>query len=172
MDGDAFLLRHWYQKIVLSLLVSRMVDMLLPKGIPYYQPSNFFFSSSVLADIVGTCTWGEIDALILVAQYEAELRKPDALLKHRDRLPTTIQGAIRLCPLLGERYLWVVSLCIMQDTPDKHTQIQRMDLIHQSAAICITAAVGSDANAGLPGSISTADQATAQYQSGVHSASE
>lgn len=39
----------------------------------------------------------------------------------------------------------------MQDTPDKHTQIQQMDRIYQEAAFCIVAAVGMDANAGLPG---------------------
>lgn len=56
-----------------------------------------------------------------------------------------------MCALLGERYLWVDSLCIMQDTPDKHTQIQQMDLIYQGAVFCIVAAAGRDANAGLPG---------------------
>ena len=39
----------------------------------------------------------------------------------------------------------------MQDTPDKHTQIQQMDLIYQSAAFCIVAAAGRDGHAGLPG---------------------
>ena len=39
----------------------------------------------------------------------------------------------------------------MQDTPDKHTQIQQMDRIYQEAAFCIVAAVGMGANAGLPG---------------------
>jgi hypothetical protein len=53
--------------------------------------------------------------------------------------------------MLGERYLWVDSLCIMQDTIDKHDQIQQMDRIYQEAVLCIVAAAGRDANAGLPG---------------------
>jgi hypothetical protein len=53
--------------------------------------------------------------------------------------------------MLGERYLWVDSLCIMQDTADKHDQIQQMDRIYQEAVLCIVAAAGRDANAGLPG---------------------
>ncbi|KAI8930938.1 hypothetical protein NX059_011953 [Plenodomus lindquistii] len=96
-------------------------------------------------------TWGKVDPLVLLAKNESELRKNGALLFHKERLPTTILDAIRLCALLGERYLWVDSLCIMQDTIDKHTQIQQMDLIYQNAALCIVAAAGRDANAGLPG---------------------
>lgn len=64
-------------------------------------------------------------------------------------MPVTIQDAISLCAQLGERYLWVDSLCIVQDTPDKHSQIQQMDQIYHNAALCIVAATGRDANAGL-----------------------
>jgi hypothetical protein len=39
----------------------------------------------------------------------------------------------------------------MQDTVDKHDQIQQMDKIYQNALLCIVAAAGRDANAGLPG---------------------
>ena len=39
----------------------------------------------------------------------------------------------------------------MQDTADKHDQIQKMDEIYQNAALTIVAAAGKDANAGLPG---------------------
>jgi hypothetical protein len=53
--------------------------------------------------------------------------------------------------MLGVQYLWVDSLCIMQDTVDKHDQIQQMDKIYQEALLCIVAAAGRDANAGLPG---------------------
>lgn len=39
----------------------------------------------------------------------------------------------------------------MQDTVDKHDQIHQMDKIYQNAVLCIVAAAGRDANAGLPG---------------------
>lgn len=88
---------------------------------------------------------------MLLKENDAELRKQGALLRHASRLPQTIQDAIKLCRLLGERYLWVDSMCIQQDTTDKHDQIQQMDRIYQNAALCIVAAAGSHANVGLPG---------------------
>lgn len=39
----------------------------------------------------------------------------------------------------------------MQDTRDKHSQIQQMDRVYYNAAWCIVAASGRDANAGLAG---------------------
>lgn len=88
---------------------------------------------------------------MLLAHNETELRKKGALNDHKARLPATIQDAINLCARLGERYLWVDSLCIVQDTPDKHSQIQRMDQIYLNAGLCIVAAAGRDANTGLAG---------------------
>jgi len=52
----------------------------------------------------------------------------------------------------GEKYLWVDSLCIVQDDADiKHVQIQNMDMIYRSAFAVIVAAYGGNAHAGLPG---------------------
>jgi hypothetical protein len=54
--------------------------------------------------------------------------------------------------MIGERYLWVDSLCIVQDDPqEKHGQIANMDAIYGNAILTINAAAGQDANAGLPG---------------------
>lgn len=68
------------------------------------------------------------------------------------QLPQTIVDAIAVVQALGERYLWVDSLCIMQDQDeDKMPQIQCMDLIYARAVFTIVAASGEDAYAGLPG---------------------
>jgi hypothetical protein len=96
-------------------------------------------------------TWGKIDPLVLLKENEVELRKEGALTTYKSRLPVTIQDSISLCRMLGFRYLWCDSLCIMQDTADKHDQIQQMDRIYNEAVLCIVAAAGRDANAGLPG---------------------
>lgn len=96
-------------------------------------------------------TWGKVDPLVLKKDNESDLRQEGALNKYKSKLPVTIQDAIALCRTLGERFLWVDSLCIMQDTVDKHDQIQQMDRIYQEAALTIIAAAGRDANAGLPG---------------------
>ena len=53
---------------------------------------------------------------------------------------------------LGERYLWVDSLCIIQDNPhDKNAQMSHTDAIYSSAFVTIAAASGSHADAGLAG---------------------
>ncbi|KAF4631732.1 hypothetical protein G7Y89_g6392 [Cudoniella acicularis] len=53
---------------------------------------------------------------------------------------------------LGLRYLWVDSLCIIQDDDETHDrQISQMDRIFHSASFTIVAAHGSNAHAGLPG---------------------
>jgi Heterokaryon incompatibility protein (HET) len=67
-------------------------------------------------------------------------------------LPTTISDAIELVCRLGERFLWVDSLCILQDSEeDKLQQISRMSSIYEQALITIIAASATDANGGLPG---------------------
>lgn len=51
-----------------------------------------------------------------------------------------------------ERYLWVDSLCIMQDDAEnKHDQIALMDVIYQEAILTIVAVSGKNAGVGLPG---------------------
>jgi len=67
-------------------------------------------------------------------------------------LPATIIDSIRLVQQLGERYLWIDALCIIQDSlEDKVDQIHIMDLIYSRATFTICAAGGDSARAGLPG---------------------
>lgn len=66
----------------------------------------------------------------------------------------TIRDAISCTRDLGEQYLWVDSLCIVQDDQgNKHTQMAQMDLIYGNAVLTIVAA--HDTNtvtaSGLPG---------------------
>ncbi|KAF8546670.1 HET-domain-containing protein [Imleria badia] len=67
-------------------------------------------------------------------------------------LPATIVDAIQLTRQIGERYLWVDALCIIQDSQeDKAPQISIMDRIYGRAALTIIAAAGASVRAGLPG---------------------
>jgi Heterokaryon incompatibility protein (HET) len=67
-------------------------------------------------------------------------------------LSRTIKDAMHCCEQLGERYLWVDTLCINQDdqTSNRHP-IANMDKIYRSASVTIVATAGDDANASLPG---------------------
>lgn len=67
-------------------------------------------------------------------------------------IPQTITDAIYLVKQLDINYLWVDSLCIIQDDDgDKYRQLPIMDQIYQQAYLVVIAATGNDAHAGLPG---------------------
>lgn len=67
-------------------------------------------------------------------------------------LPVTIEDAMTLVAELGERYLWVDSLCIIQDDAfTKHRDIKNMHIIYNRAVATMVALSGGDADAGLPG---------------------
>jgi len=67
-------------------------------------------------------------------------------------LPQSIRDAIQLAEQLGYRYLWVDSLCIVQDDEDDvSANIASMYNIYEGSSLTICAADGRDANAGLAG---------------------
>lgn len=68
-----------------------------------------------------------------------------------ESLPPTLEDALQLVKELGERYLWVDSLCIIQDDPDRLVQINQMDRIYGTAVATIVAAASEDVGAGLRG---------------------
>jgi hypothetical protein len=66
-------------------------------------------------------------------------------------LPRTISDAIRLLQDMEYRYLWVDSLCIVQDDDsDMSIYLTQMDLIYAGAAFTIVVATGVGANGGIP----------------------
>jgi len=96
--------------------------------------------------------WGQISIPQLTSHNRQILESPGGLKTIEDKMPNTITDAIRLTRLLRERYLWIDSLCIIQDDmQNKHDQFRTMHLIYGMAKLVIIEASGSDANAGLPG---------------------
>jgi hypothetical protein len=84
------------------------------------------------------------------------LKQPGKLFGQRIdgiRVPQVIQDAMYLVRNLHERYLWVDSLCVMQDASaeDMKKILQAMARIYASAEFTIVAAGGSDADHGLRG---------------------
>ncbi|KAI1337195.1 heterokaryon incompatibility protein-domain-containing protein [Xylariaceae sp. FL0016] len=68
------------------------------------------------------------------------------------QLPEVIVDAIHFCRAVGERYLWVDRLCIVQDEPrSKGLQISAMGEIYTSALFTLVAASAADGVHGLPG---------------------
>lgn len=96
--------------------------------------------------------WGGPQELQLTKKTHLELERPNGLSTDDTRLPRTITDAMLLVSRFDERYLWVDSLCIMQDDAEnKHDQIALMDVIYQNAILTIVAVSGKNAGAGLPG---------------------
>ncbi|KAF2096901.1 HET-domain-containing protein, partial [Rhizodiscina lignyota] len=93
--------------------------------------------------------WGKVDQLKLSLAKIFDWKDPGSLLDVQ--LPATIRDAISVCQLLGLRYLWVDSLCIVQDSPAEVTsQTQNMDAIYRMAYLTIIVAAGDDSNHGIP----------------------
>lgn len=68
------------------------------------------------------------------------------------RIPRTVSDAIKCTEIVGERYLWVDRLCIVQDDIEaKHAQIHNMGSIYANAYFTIVAALGTSADNGLRG---------------------
>lgn len=95
--------------------------------------------------------WGQIKTFLLLRGNSASLEGPGALWEYREIMPKTIADAVQVTQQLGERYLWVDSLCIIQDSAHKNSQISSMDKIYGEAVVTLVAAQGSDASAGLTG---------------------
>ncbi|KAF2104599.1 HET-domain-containing protein [Rhizodiscina lignyota] len=71
-------------------------------------------------------------------------------------IPRTIQDAMLVVDAVGERFLWVDSLCIIQDeTTHKQAQIAQMANIFSNSVFTIVAAAGQDAHVGLWPSLKT-----------------
>jgi hypothetical protein len=87
-----------------------------------------------------------------------------------DRLPSTIEDAIKTTTLLGLEYLWIDRFCILQnDEDERHLQISQMDSVYRNADVTIVAAAGEDPTHGLPGidNSSRMSQQSIQISTGI-----
>jgi hypothetical protein len=65
-------------------------------------------------------------------------------------LPSTFQDAILITRKLGYRYLWIDSLCIVQDSShDWSRESIKMSEIYSNAVLCIAASAATDPHQGI-----------------------
>lgn len=96
--------------------------------------------------------WGNVPTLKTTQDNLLDLKKQKSLETRGAEIPRTIRDTINLIDQLGLRYLWVDSLCIIQDDArTKHDQIQSMAGIYANSYVTIIAGNGWDANHGLRG---------------------
>lgn len=98
--------------------------------------------------------WGtrKKSRLVLTSHNEETLMQPGALANARVLIPNTILDAITVVRKLRERYLWVDSLCLVQDDAGELQEcVAIMDLFYEMAILTVVAAGGEDAWAGLQG---------------------
>lgn len=104
--------------------------------------------------------WGAVDQPKLTRDISDKLAEEGGLATIWPKIPQTVRDAIAFCDNLGERYLWVDALCIMQDSPrDMRLSILRMRQIYAAAKCTLSAISASTASAGLSASF-TADACT------------
>lgn len=72
----------------------------------------------------------------------ADMLKLDIVVFSLKSLPQTIQDAVTVTRRLGFKYLWVDSMCIVQEGDegnDYHEECAKMDQVYGNATITITA---------------------------------
>ncbi|KAF2094335.1 HET-domain-containing protein [Rhizodiscina lignyota] len=94
--------------------------------------------------------WGCVSVLRHLKENSALLQTPGAL--STLDIPLTIADAVQVVRDIGECFLWVDALCIVQDDLENmQAQIDNMGAIYAHAIFTVVAAHGDNANAGLPG---------------------
>jgi hypothetical protein len=96
--------------------------------------------------------WGETKPLGLRKANLNQLTKPNSLRECFGELSNVVRDAMTFTQKLGERYLWIDTLCICQDNyASKKVQIDTMNIVYAKAAMTLVALEGHDASYGLPG---------------------
>ncbi|KAL8777299.1 MAG: hypothetical protein Q9213_007926 [Squamulea squamosa] len=96
--------------------------------------------------------WGSVPTLMATNENITRLEKPGELQRLAPEISNTVRDAIHLTAKIGQRFLWIDRLCIIQDN-QVHLQahIWNMERIYGGSILLIIAADGDNAESGLPG---------------------
>ncbi|KAI1080752.1 heterokaryon incompatibility protein-domain-containing protein [Whalleya microplaca] len=122
----------------------RVVDVVDEKIVEFPKPGECDY-------VTLSYVWGGYTTVQLLQSNITHLSRRGGLSEAKAGLPETVRSAMRVTKELGKRYLWVDSLCIVQDSDDKVAQLGQMDRIYGNSAVTIVAADGGNANSGLDG---------------------
>lgn len=154
-DMDTTRIRNWIQTCAAGHPRCRAEtdDVEIPRhNIRLIDVHDFRIVESCLAERYAALSyvWGSNANFALNSGNLRQLSTPRGL--QDASIPQTIADAIYLVRQLEIDYLWVDSLCIIQDDDsDKYRQLPIMDQVYQQAHLVVIAATGNDAHAGLPG---------------------
>lgn len=94
--------------------------------------------------------WGRVDMFNTTKANYQKRQEPQAL--STVPFPKTIRDAIQLVKSLGERFLWVDAICMVQDDKEQMAKdVPKMNIVYGQAFATIVALHGESADAGLPG---------------------
>lgn len=96
--------------------------------------------------------WGCKPNLWLEKKTNEYLQTAGTMTSTNERIPRTIRDALTFCQNTKIPYIWVDSLCIIQDdTADKAVEIPRMFEIYSQATVTLVAISATSSQDPLPG---------------------
>jgi hypothetical protein len=130
------------------------ISSVLPKGLRVIDVNErrLVHPDSDVRFVALSYVWGKPSETQLVTTKDnfEEFQKKDSL--KAQNMPRTIEDAIQVCRRLGERYLWVDRLSIIQNDPsDKKQHIDSMAAIYTKATFSIVVACGDNMDVQIPG---------------------
>ncbi|KAK1831305.1 heterokaryon incompatibility protein 6, OR allele [Podospora conica] len=153
------LITHWLHRCQTSHALtcgalSRQYDLhLLPTATLTFLDTSLLCittPSSPVPYAALSYVWGTNPVLRTLKSNVDDLRQPGAFDRREFSLPATIRDAVTLCSRLGVRYLWVDSLCIVQDDPvSQGEQLRAMGSVYGRAEFTVAALGSRDAGAGI-----------------------
>ncbi|KAI1809986.1 heterokaryon incompatibility protein-domain-containing protein [Poronia punctata] len=96
--------------------------------------------------------WGTNPVYQTLESNLEEMKRPGSLVQLHTSLAKSIRDALAVTRMMEQRYIWIDSLCIVQDNKaDVGQQISQMDQIYQYAMLTIVVAGGDHADCGIDG---------------------
>ncbi|KAF2004177.1 hypothetical protein P154DRAFT_427505, partial [Amniculicola lignicola CBS 123094] len=99
--------------------------------------------------------WGSVQSFNTKMENLDSVRAPGSFSEGNNEeafIPKSIRDAMRICIRLDIRYLWVDTLCVVQDdAASKHEEIKRMGGIYAGAYITLAASGGFNVDSGIWG---------------------